>query len=172
MKATNNIIAQFLIICCLSACSGPHRAEEFGAELFEAIRENDQDRFDSLILTEADVEDFLRTSDYDESEKEKVRRNLIGYKIPAWKVHSKSELRKLHGKMGQLGLNWEEAQVDSTVIDLSKNKAKADIFIHFHVDTARFKIKADDCIRADRGWVIMDDVTLWEIRGGLERSWN
>ena len=160
---TLSISCNFLIALLLSCAS--QTKEDFGLALFNSIRDNDDKVFHSMILTEEDVNEFLDETVLSESQEIKTREYLIDYQIPAWEIRYKSVLESLHKEVEDLNLNWQSAIYDSTVYDINKRQnKKSDIFVYFTIENSKFKIKADDCLQTSAGWVLVDDVMLWEIK--------
>lgn len=145
------ILSTFLV-----ACGGEDTPEEFGETLFEHLKNGDKEAFVALSVNE---EDFY----WMVSQKNKAE-NTNNTPSPSELKREVTNLKRKISKnideiiaYGKMNGGWDNAtlvDVEGTLNESFINKM--DLFLHIDIEGKQYRVKFDDLLMSERGWVMFD----------------
>ena len=142
--------------------TGKETPHEFGALLFQIIRDNDQVAFLKQALTEADINFALEHSTLEDRRKKNEQDNfnaaLQRSKEQNWPATALENLREEGLQQGIM--DWEEATLDMVqykpqdVADYTGETGLCRMNIFFDFHDYKYRIEVEQCIKGANGWTI------------------
>lgn len=138
--------------------------QTLGQELIAALQNNDVDSYLKVHLTPTDLEEYnKKTAMHDKEAKQS--QNDAEQALESMEESSKTNFEEVIQKGIAEQINWKE--INYTGIDnITEMKKEGDLFV-IHNPVVRFtykdkerKLRIDKITRLDRGWVVVDNVSL------------
>jgi hypothetical protein len=151
------------------ACSSQVTDEELAHKVFAAVK---NDNAQALLECVVKREDITYVDDHaGPSERLKNRMKIkMSRETVFWEVRYKERLN--HTRKLAKDVDWESAEFDKVE---NKSRMKnglelSDILVYFHDKNQKWTMELDDCIKTDRGWVMMDDIRCHNFEGVTEEK--
>jgi len=137
--------------------------QNFGEEVLRALREDDYEKMEKFLPTSSDLVYFegvfFNTEDTERELKDELRR-MQKERISG----SKSLFEKARQRVIDQGMSWNDLKFKkielSDVKQMGEVVYRANILIHFDYFGAKHILELDDCLKAERTWLLGDGVWL------------
>lgn len=148
----------------LSACAAgaPVDPEALGRRVLALLQADDFDGFAELALGQADYEAVMARATFKDEERRAMMAERGARIVTEAAANARTGWDKVRQKAAKVGIEWSETsfvRVESKV-GVRDGIASGDIFVVIVFRGTEYKIKLDDCLKADRGWVLIDDMRL------------
>lgn len=148
----------------LAACSGgaPTDPEALGRRVLALLEADDFDGFSELALTQADYEAIMARATFKDEERRAKMAERGARTVVKAAANARKGWDKVRTQAAKAGIVWSETSFVRVEpeIGLKDGIEAGDIFVVIAFHGAEYKIKLDDCLKADRGWVLVDNMRL------------
>jgi hypothetical protein len=141
-------------------------SQNFGEEVFRALREGDYEKMEKFLPTSSDLvyfEGVFLNENSTESERQNIKDELS--EVQKNRIsESKSLFEDARLEVLDQGMSWNDIKFKK--IELSDVRLngelvyRANILIHFDYFGAEHILELDDCLKAERTWLFGDGVIL------------
>ena len=141
------------------SCTQPFTADDLGKNVFESLKNNDADALMKCIVNEDDVSYFENNGSLSAKDKSRLVRKVT-FHASKWKNNYTSAFNKIISSPYYNAIDWPTAVYDKTENDfnLRGGVEQSDMHVIFHDKNGIHVVVLDDCIKTNRGWVLMDEV--------------
>jgi len=153
-----------LLASPLAACGSkaPSDPDGLAREVFTLLQNDDFKGFASLALTQDDFDGLLARATFENDERRAKAAERGQKMVQRATANALKGWARVREKAQKYGIDWSEATYvrSEPRVEVRDGVEGGDIMLVFAFRGTEFKIKLDDCIKADRGWILNDDMRL------------
>lgn len=131
--------------------------ENLSASFLMALKKNNFKSIENFLPVREDVILILSVYEGTEEEKKELLADAED-NVKKIRANTRKSFDEILKKGTEAGINWSEADFSSADYTLKKenNIEMADLTIIFTYKSLRYKIKIEECINTEKGWLIFD----------------